>query len=290
MKLFSKDIHPAHESAPGAPTASRISNRKDREAQTRPRRFLAVAADGPCHAILKAYALQLSRRIPCDEVVLLAIAESDRAATEHAGKDRDKAASPWALPELVPLKAANQEGLIECRVRPEELVSTVDRLCREIKRIEFILTDSEATLEILSEKAGVPVFRIAADATLSQGGCDMSTHSSPIRKKPVGKTIVLGVLTAALYAAVFWKADVLMKSFTRGGVYAVLPIATAIAFSFAHGAFASNLWSLLGIHARPKTEAYKTVSPSAPAPKVKPKRPRVYAYVNPFHNIELKKK
>jgi hypothetical protein len=290
MQLVSKDINPAHDPDPGPAAASRLSSRKGCEAQTRPRRFLAVAADGPCHAILKAYALQLSRRIPCDEVVLLAMDESDLSANEHAGKDRYKEASPWSLPELVPLKAANQVGLIECRIRPEELVSTVDRLCREIKRIEFILTDSEATLEILSEAAGVPVFRIAADATLSQGGCDMSTHSSPTRKKPVGKTVVLGVLTAALYAAVFWKADALMKAFTRGGVYAVLPIATAIVFSFAHGAFASNLWSLLGIHARSKTEAYKTVSPPAPAPKAKPKRPRVYAYVNPFHNIELKKK
>ena len=53
---------------------------------------------------------------------------------------------------------------------------------------------------------------------------------------------------------------------------------------------APDLWSLLGIHARPKTEAYKTVSPSAPASKAKPKRPRVYAYVNPFHNIDLKRK
>jgi hypothetical protein len=118
----------------------------------------------------------------------------------------------------------------------------------------------------------------------------MSTNAAAIRKKPVAKTIALGVLTAAFYAAVFWKSDALMKLFTRGGLYAALPIATAIIFSFAHGAFASSLWSLLGIHARTRVETYKTVSPGAPSPKVKPKRPRAYAYVNPFHNIELKRK
>ena len=78
----------------------------------------------------------------------------------------------------------------------------------------------------------------------------MSTNAAAIRKKPVVKTIAFGVLTAAFYAAVFWKSDALMKFFTRGGLYAALPIATAIIFSFAHGAFASSLWSLLGIHAR----------------------------------------
>ncbi|MBI5553090.1 MAG: hypothetical protein HY911_16385 [Desulfobacterales bacterium] len=118
----------------------------------------------------------------------------------------------------------------------------------------------------------------------------MSSAPTTQAAKPIGKTLVLGALTAALYAAVFWKAEAVMNLFTRGGIYAVLPLATVFAVSFAHGAFASNLWSLLGIQAKPTVEAHKSVSAGARATKTKSARPRARAYVNPFHNIDLKSK
>jgi hypothetical protein len=255
----------------------------------RPRRLLVVGAEGACRAALKNYAIQLGRRIDC-EVVLLTLTDSEPAldGPSSAGSGHLSSASS---PAGRPLERSREDiSLTECQTSWSKLISSVDNLCREIKRIEFILTDSDAIKELLSETAVVPVFRIVADSAHLPGGCTMSDHAVTIRKKPVGKTVVFGILTAALYTAVFWKADALMKFFTRGGAYAALPIVTAIVFSFVHGAFASNLWSLLGIQARTRTEAYKTVSPTASAPKLKPKRPRVYAYVNPFHNIELKRK
>ncbi len=92
------------------------------------------------------------------------------------------------------------------------------------------------------------------------------------KKKPVGKTVILGALTAALYAAVFWHSDAVLQLFTKGGVYAALPIATVFVFSFAHGAFASNLWSLLGIEAITHQPAKRPAAP-APRPAQRP-RPR----------------
>jgi hypothetical protein len=68
--------------------------------------------------------------------------------------------------------------------------------------------------------------------------------------RPIGRTMLFGVLTAGCYGALFLNADTVMRYFTRGAWYAALPIATAFLFSFVHGAFASNLWSLLGIEAR----------------------------------------
>ncbi len=254
-----------------------------------PRRILVVRSRYGEQGVVKEYALQLSRRLNC-EVVLLKITDSALRGVEPVGSRPIASSTPTGALDLTCLNAESAKCLLECRAEQKDVVPAVERLCRDIKRIEFILTDSDVVKDILSETAVIPVFRIVADAAHPEGGRNMSTNAATIRKKPVGKTIVFGALTAALYAAVFWKADVLMKFFARGGIYAALPIATAIIFSFAHGAFASNLWSLLGIHARTEIEAYKTVSPGAPSPQVKPKRPRAYAYVNPFHNIELKRK
>jgi hypothetical protein len=89
-------------------------------------------------------------------------------------------------------------------------------------------------------------------------------HGAP-KKKPYLKTVLLGVLTAGLYAAAFSHADMVMQVFTRGGFYAAFPIATVFAVSFAHGAFASNLWSVLGIEAN--------VTQPAKRPETRPARP-----------------
>ena len=69
------------------------------------------------------------------------------------------------------------------------------------------------------------------------------------------KALVYGIITVALYAAVFTNTELVMSLFNRGGIFAAFPIATVFIFSFAHGAFAGNLWSMLGIEAvAPKKE------------------------------------
>ena len=90
--------------------------------------------------------------------------------------------------------------------------------------------------------------------------------------KLIGKVAVLGVASAALYAAVFTNTAAVMKYFTKGGVYAALPIATVFVFSFVHGSFASNLWSLLGIEAAKKTQS--RVAAKRPAARKRP-RPQI---------------
>ncbi len=93
------------------------------------------------------------------------------------------------------------------------------------------------------------------------------------RKKAIVNTVVFGLVTAALYAAVFSCSGMVMNFFTRGGWYAALPIVTVFLFSFAHGSFASNLWSVLGIEAMTKQPAKRPVA-TAPRPAQRP-RPRV---------------
>jgi len=169
----------------------------------------------------------------------------------------------------------------------QELGSAVETVCQERKGIAFILTDSDADKGEIAAIVSIPVFSVTFNSAPKTGGLRMATQVGTNRKKPVGRTIAFGLLTTAFYAAVFANTDLVMKYFTRGGVYAVLPIAAVFIFSFAHGAFASNLWSLLGIEARQKITAHKTVQPAARQVKRQDKRPRAYAYINPFHNISV---
>lgn len=71
-------------------------------------------------------------------------------------------------------------------------------------------------------------------------------------RKPWGKTIVFGILSAALYAGVFTFADTIAAHFAQGSYWAAGPIATVFLFSYVHGEFTGNLWSVLGIEATRK--------------------------------------
>ncbi len=101
----------------------------------------------------------------------------------------------------------------------------------------------------------------------------MAAQHGVTKKKPYLKTVLLGVLTAGLYAAAFANSEMVMQVFTKGGVYAAFPIATVFVFSFAHGAFASNLWSVLGIEANVKQPAKRPET--RPVQPAKRPRPRV---------------
>lgn len=85
---------------------------------------------------------------------------------------------------------------------------------------------------------------------------------------------IFGALTAGLYAAVFTNQELVMKYFTKGGVYALLPVATVFAVSYLHGNFTGSFWSALGIEASKKTaekrsEAERKVV--APRPDTRPR-------------------
>ena len=96
-------------------------------------------------------------------------------------------------------------------------------------------------------------------------------------KKLVAKTLLYGALSAAMYAAVFTHTTVIMAYFTKGLYYAALPILTALAFSFVHGAFAGNVWSLLGIEAIQKRPQPRPTAQPRPAAT---RRPRVRAQMS----------
>ena len=103
----------------------------------------------------------------------------------------------------------------------------------------------------------------------------MNTPKQNKRKRALTRVGIFGLMSVALYAAVFTHSDLVMKFFTKGGFNALLPVATVFVFSYVHGSFASNLWTAMGI------EASKKVSDRKEAPAVKrpqtDTRPRVNA-------------
>jgi hypothetical protein len=81
--------------------------------------------------------------------------------------------------------------------------------------------------------------------------------ASTTRKKPVGAMIVMGIISIALYAALLLKQDLINETFAKGGWFALLPIITAFIFSYFHGSFTGNFWTVLGVEAARKKKEVK---------------------------------
>ena len=77
------------------------------------------------------------------------------------------------------------------------------------------------------------------------------------KKKPVGKMAIMGIISIALYTALLMNQDIINNYIGRGGVYAFLPIVTAFIFSFVHGNFTGDFWTVLGVEAAKKKKEVK---------------------------------
>jgi hypothetical protein len=74
-------------------------------------------------------------------------------------------------------------------------------------------------------------------------------------RKPWGKLLATGITTTCLYSLLFTYEKEVMLHFTRtDGLFPLLPVLTALAFSFSHGAFTGYFWEALGMKGRPKVE------------------------------------
>jgi nucleotide-binding universal stress UspA family protein len=155
-------------------------------------------------------------------------------------------------------------------VRFGDVTRAIEDLNREIKRIDFVITTGELNEDEVTAEVTLPVFTIKGD----RGERIMAERYGGKNMKLIGKTIACGVASLALYAAVFLNSGTVMKYFTRGGWYAALPVLTVFVFSFVHGAFASNLWSALGIEAtrkavQPRPEVKRPVRRKRPRPELR---------------------
>lgn len=167
----------------------------------------------------------------------------------------------------------------------------VKRLCHSDKRIEFIVIDQGIRREEVASQAPVPVFSV--NYTQPKAGQQLTTtHHKPARKgasimsttsrkRHAKSCLVFGGLTAGIYAAIFANQEIVMTYFTKGGLYALLPVATVFAVSYAHGNFTSSFWSALGI------EGSKTTSKQAEVRKDTTDRPEIRKDVRPRAELNV---
>ena len=67
------------------------------------------------------------------------------------------------------------------------------------------------------------------------------------KKKPYIKALLFGIISVGLYGALLTNQDLLNSTFSKGGMIAFLPIGTAFLFSFIHGTFTGDFWTVMGV-------------------------------------------
>ena len=82
-------------------------------------------------------------------------------------------------------------------------------------------------------------------------------------RRPYGTALLSGAVSISSYILLYTHQEWVTRNFTRGGVYAVLPIATAFYFSFVHGTFTSCLLHVLGCRVATSVAAGKKAEGSS---------------------------
>lgn len=239
------------------------------------RKILVVAKDYAFSTGVVDYAANLSLRLGYDIIAMSvnpALGQSGKFFSPYnqhlRGKFTQRARESWTP---VAAELASQGIRSEHVVKFEGLAGAIKDLNHASKRIDFVITDQGVKGEEIIGEVPLPVFSISG----YQGEKVMALehHETRNRGKLIGRTIGLGLGSAALYAAVFTNSGIVMEYFTKGGIFAALPIVTVFAFSFVYGPFTSNLWSLLGIEATKKVQP--RVAPQRPAQRKRP-RPQLH--------------
>jgi len=240
------------------------------------RKILVVANNGLFAESLINHCVQLAGRLEYDLVALSVDERYEGRAFESRSAESAAKLCRRAVAGGIHCSAMMKSGDIEF---------AVEDAIHEIKRVEIVVIDSETKSESI-RNISVPVVSVLS-AFNDKGESTMPFQSESSKAGAIWKTVGYGALSAACYAAVFTHANTVAQVFSRGGLYAALPIATVLAFSFVHGSFAHNLWSLLGIEAFKRDQVRKTEHKVVQKRKQQRRRPRAYAYVNPFYKMDL---
>jgi hypothetical protein len=251
------------------------------------RKILVVGKDDLFTEDMTEYAIQLAGRLKYDILAVNVGTEWDECPVSGQGAQLCERFKRRAVEAggILGRKAAQSGIHCEHIVKFGRLGKAVEEINHQVKRIEFVVTESEANKEEVTREVTIPVFSVISNSWSRDGGKIMANEYGLKKKKPIGKTVIFGAATVALYAAVFTNTEAVMKYFTKGGWYAALPIATVFLFSFIHGTFSGHVWSLLGIEAVKKDMKQKTEEKVIQQKKRVRPRQRVRAYVNPFHRF-----
>jgi hypothetical protein len=217
--------------------------------------ILVVTRNGHMAEPVMDYAINVADRL---KYAILAVHANTLPFFRDGGeRSRLFAAAMQESSLLFMQKAGARSVQVEHIGETGKIGKVVKRLCHTEKRIEFVIIDQGIRMEEVTSQAPVPVFSVIYTQTKA-GGMAKNTHYNPVnggetsmsttsKKRHVKNCFVFGGLTAGLYAAVFTNPDIIMTYLTKGGLYALLPVAVVLAVSYVHGNFTNSFWSALGI-------------------------------------------
>lgn len=263
-------------------------NSQSHSCQVKTSCILVVTRNGHIHEAVMDYAVNVADRM---KYKLLVTYINTLPLLWDGGQHRRLfAAATQESAVQFKMKAAARGVELEYVRESGRVGQVIKRVCQIVKRVEFVVIDQGIKMEEASSGAPVPVFNVVC--TDSATGKKTETRqlkkllngekimAPASRKNYLGKTILFGSVTAALYAAVFVYQEAIMHYWAKGGIYTLLPVATVFVFSYAHGSFTSNFWSALGIEGSKATVSKQTVKRDNTAKNAEKRpdtRPRVQA-------------
>lgn len=237
----------------------------------RPHQVLVMVRGGEAASALTEYALGVAERLGLG--ILAAYVDTlprfgDRLTRRErfaAGAARDAAAFA---------QTAQQRNIgFEHVTASGKASEAVQALVHGGRRIDFVVLDPAIRLEDVARHSPVPVFGLdVAESGKGRGlGRTKLQHRNPgrlsmserTRKRNGVRSVVFGIASVALYAAVFTHSDWVANLSAKGGFYAVVPVITVFLFSYIHGTFAGSFWSALGIEASKGAAAKKQAGKTA---------------------------
>ena len=246
--------------------------------------ILALTRNGHMSEPVMGYVLSVAQRLGYG---ILAVHVDTMPLANQEKRSRLFAAAVGESVALLKERAGRLGLAVEHLQAAGRVGDLVARLCRARRRIDFVIIDQGIRLEEVLRQSPVPVFpvvnrqqrlfvRTFINTHNHKGVFAMATITS---KRHIKNCLLFGSLTAGLYASVFAYQDLVMTWFSKGGVYALLPVATVFAVSYFHGNFTSAFWSALGIEAsRAGAGRQTSTRPAVAEPAVAPRRdtrPRV---------------
>ncbi|MCL2341201.1 MAG: universal stress protein [Proteobacteria bacterium] len=221
---------------------------------TEPSYIMAVTRNGHMSEHVMEYAATVAQRLGYG---ILAVHVDTLPLFNRGRRSRLFAAAMQESAAQLTAKAQHRGVAVEHVGEFGKIGNVIGRLCRSKKHIEFVVIDKGIRQEAAARSAPVSVFTVKT-AQESVFRKPLSHTSNPKgvfamsainKKQHLLRCAIFGTLTAALYAAVFSCQGLVMTYFCKGGLYALLPVATVFAVSYFHGNFTGSFWSALGIEA-----------------------------------------
>jgi hypothetical protein len=204
-------------------------------------KLMVIGTSEPFSQGVADYAIALAQRMGC-EILAVHLSDNPLRLMPPLPSLTDAQFTALALEAGVPLSHRSQAG---------PMSRSLPMLCHEVKRLSLIIADAGLCVEQRHIHPTIPVVEFWTDFKPKKEGAPMNAMKAANNRKGILlKTVITGIMSVSLYAVLFMNVETVMVWFTAGGSYAALPILTALLFSIVHGAFTSNIWSLLGIDAK----------------------------------------